>query len=69
MIVALLAAIAALAIVGLVITNILWMRHFRYLTNLAVAKTPAEFSTLQVAATKRTVKDSDKPKRIRPEGI
>ena len=68
MTVILLVGLVALAVVSLVVSNFLWLRHFRYLTNLAVSKTPTEFATLQVAS-KATIKDKDKPKRIRPEGI
>ncbi len=68
MIVAALAIVAGLAIVGLVTTNVLWFKHLRYLTNLAVANSPTEFATLQIAS-KTTVSDKKTTKRIRPEGI
>lgn len=63
-----LASLVALSLVSLVITNVLWLRHFRYLTNLAISKNPVEFATLQ-AASKQVVKHKDPVKHIRPEGI
>jgi hypothetical protein len=56
--------------VGLVLTNVVWLKHVRFLTNAAIARSPSEFAVRQSTSDRKENAD-EKPhvKRIRPDGI
>ena len=61
-------AVVVIAVVSHVISTLLWLRYFKYLTNLAVARNPVEFVTLQ-AGSGAPKAAPHMVKRVRPDGI
>ena len=62
-------SLVALTVLSLVLINLLWLKHLRYVTNIAVAQTSRDFATLQTVSDPTIRKPSPKEQNVRPDGL